>query len=301
MNEEKEIRVNINCPICGPNTGYQIIYKENFPPSEIIFSTRKTPDNYHYRIVKCNRCGLLYSNPILKNNKIDKLYKESKFDYDVELENLKETYGYYLKKVEKLIPSKENLLEIGCGNGFFLEKALEMNYKNVYGIEPSDEAIKKASLMVKDKIIPEGFDKKYFQDNFFDVICIFQVIEHIADLDKLLEGCFKCLKKNGVVLCISHNVDSFFSKILKDKCPIINNEHIYIFSKKTLQKIFLRKKFQVIEIGSVANIYSLNYWFKMMPIPRFLKKIIFNLSSFLKISNKKIKIKAGNIFIIAKK
>jgi 2-polyprenyl-3-methyl-5-hydroxy-6-metoxy-1,4-benzoquinol methylase len=277
------------------------MYKENLPSSEIIFSTRKTPDNYHYRIVKCSQCGLLYSNPILKNNKIYELYKESKFDYDVELENLKETYGYYLKKVEKLIPSKENLLEVGCGNGFFLEKALEMGYKNVYGIEPCDEAIKKAPLIVKNNIIPEGFDKKYFKDNFFDVICIFQVIEHIVDVDKLLEGCFKCLKKGGVVLCISHDVDSFSSKMLKDRCPIINNEHIYIFSKKTIQKIFLKKKFKVIEIGSVANIYSLNYWIKMMPIPRFFKKTLFNLLSSLKINNKKIKIRAGNMFIIAKK
>ena len=289
------------CPICGIGVDYKVLYKENLPSSETIFSTRKTPDNYHYRIVKCNRCGLLYSNPILENNRINKLYKESKFDYGDELENLKETYGNYLKKIENLVPSKENLLDIGCGNGFFLEKALEMGYKNVYGVEPSNEAIENVSIMVDGKIINDVFNSKDFNSNFFDVICFFQVIEHIVDLNDFLIGCLKSLKKGGIILCIAHDSNAFFPKILKDRCPIINNEHIWIFNKETLKKIFLKYNFQIIKVGPVANIYSLTYWFKMMPIPKFFKKFIFNLLSFLKIANKRISIKAGNIFIVAKK
>ncbi|MFH0805608.1 MAG: class I SAM-dependent methyltransferase [Patescibacteria group bacterium] len=293
--------IETHCPICGINIDYKVIYRENLPLSETVFSTRKAPDNYHYRIVKCNRCGLLYSNPILENDQINKLYEESKFDYGAELENLKKTYGNYLKKIENLVPSKENLLDIGCGNGFFLEKALEMGYKNVYGVEPSNKAIENVSIMVEGKIINDVFNSKDFSSNFFDVICFFQVIEHIVDLNDFLIGCLKSLKKGGIILCIAHDSNAFFPKILKDRCPIINNEHIWIFNKETLKKIFLKYNFQVIKVGPVANIYSLTYWFKMMPIPKFLNKFIFNLLSFLKIANKRISIKAGNIFIVAKK
>jgi len=293
--------IETHCPICGHEAGCRVIYKENLPLSKIVFSTRKTPDYYHCRIVKCNQCGLLYSNPFLENNQINKLYKESQPDYNSELENLKATYGYYLKRIENLAPAKKNILEIGCGNGFFLEKALEMGFQNVYGIEPSNKEIKRASLTIKDKIIHDMFKPKYFQNNFFDVICFFQVIEHVVDINEFLAGCFKCLKKNGLIFCIAHDFDSFLARMLKDKCPIINDEHVYIFNKETLRKIFLKNNFQVIKIDSVTNIYSLSYWFKMTPLPRFFKKFIFSLLSFLKIANKKVGIKAGNIFIVARK
>lgn len=291
----------IYCPICGPKNSYQVKYKENLPLFEIVFSARKNPDSYHYRILKCDICGLLYSSPILENNKINKLYKESEFNYDAELENLKETYGNYLKKIENIVPSKENILEIGCGNGFFLQKALEMGYKNIYGIEPSNKAIQMAPESIKDNIINDIFDTKYFKKDFFDVICFFQVIEHIVDVNKFLIDCRYCLRENGVILGIAHNADAFFPRMLKDRCPIINNEHFYIFNKKTLQKIFFKNKFQVIKINSVANIYSLAYWIRMMPVPNLFKKILINILTLVRFINCKVAIKAGNIFIIAKK
>jgi 2-polyprenyl-3-methyl-5-hydroxy-6-metoxy-1,4-benzoquinol methylase len=291
----------IHCPICGEGVGFKVIYQQNLPTGQSDFSARKTPDRYHYRMIKCDQCGLLYSNPILEPEKVNQLYQESKFSYDVEVDNLKETYGCYLKKVENLVPPKENLLEIGCGNGFFLEKALELGYKNVYGVEPSAEAVSKANPGIKDKITPDIFRPQDFQADFFDVICFFQVIEHITDINSFLKGCWQCLKTGGVILVISHNVDSFLSRILKDRCPIINDEHIYVFSKKTMPKIFAKHNFKVIEIGSVKNIYSLNYWFKMLPLPKSLKTGIFKLFSSLKLGNKKIKINGGNIFLVAQK
>jgi SAM-dependent methyltransferase len=293
--------ININCPICGPDTGYKIIYKENLPKEDADFSARKNPDFYHYQMVKCNKCGLLYSNPILENEKINKLYLKSKFTYDIEVENLKDTYGFYLNKVNKIITDKGKLLEVGCGNGFFLEKALEMGYRDITGAEPSIEAINKASPSIQNKIIHRVFNPNDFANNSFDVICFFQVIEHIVDVNGFLSGCFSKLKNGGVFLGVGHDLDSLASRLLKDKCPIINDEHIYVFNRKTLRMIFEKNGFKVLEVGSVANIYSLGYWLNMSPLPHFLKNIF---EVFLKIThlhNIKIKLRAGNIYIIAQK
>ena len=56
----------INCAICQ-NSNYKILYKPNFDIKKVdynIFSARRLPDKIHYRIVKCKKCGLIYSNPI---------------------------------------------------------------------------------------------------------------------------------------------------------------------------------------------------------------------------------------------
>src|SRR3989344_1045654 len=96
------------CAICGRNN-YTVLYPENFDVNKInsrIFSARRLPDRIHYQIVRCKNCNLVYSTPILEHEKIEKLYKKSFTAYDEHLENLKETYGYYLKELDKIRNSK---------------------------------------------------------------------------------------------------------------------------------------------------------------------------------------------------
>lgn len=289
------------CPICGPGIGYKVIYNEKLPQDDYDFSARKTPDYYHYRMVECNKCGLLYSNPVLEDNKVNQLYNDSKFEYDVEVDNLKATYGYYLEKANKYVASKGKILEVGCGNGFFLDQAIDMGYLDAVGIEPSIEAINKASIRIKPKIIHGIFNPNDFENESFDVACYFQVVEHIANVNGFLSGCYNKLNTGGVFLGIGHNVDSWLSKILKDKCPIINDEHVYVFNKETLRKIFEKSGFKVLEVGSVANIYSLGYWVGMLPLPKVIKNQVNKLLTILHINGKKVKLRAGNIYIIAQK
>ena len=87
------------------------------------FSARRLPDRRFYRWVKCLKCGLYRSDPVLNINLSD-LYTKSTFDYGAEVNGLKKTYSLLVKKA--LLPGKPKggILEIGGGNGFFLEKAL---------------------------------------------------------------------------------------------------------------------------------------------------------------------------------
>ncbi len=73
------------------------------------------------------------------------LYAKSTFDYESETANLKATYGRYLSKLRRIGGRQQSLLEIGCGDGFFLEQALQQGYTDVRGVEPSEAAIAGAS------------------------------------------------------------------------------------------------------------------------------------------------------------
>ena len=126
-------------------------------------------------------------------------------------------------------------------------------------------------------------------------------MEHFVDVNDFLSGSFKLLKPGGIMLLIAHNEQHFLSKILKDKHPIINDEHICVFSTKTLELILNNHKFNFIETGSLTNYYSLSYWLKMFPLPNFLKNIVGGFLDLLNLSSLNVGIKAGNIFCIAQK
>lgn len=265
------------------------------------FSAKKDPDHLHCRMVRCEGCGLLYSTPILEDYEVTKLYEESTFVYDQDSRNLEETYGAVLKEVEAVIPAKENLLDIGCSNGFFLDKALHLGWQNVYGVEPAKEAVAIAPPSVKDHIKLGIFDPNDWPKDSFDVVFFAMVIEHIADVNGFLSGMKSLLKEGGVVLGIAHDERSLLSRLLKSRCPIINDEHVYVFDRQTLGKIFSKHGFKVIKIAALGNIYSLNYWLKMLPLPKFAKKAVRWFFRVTRLGEINLRLKAGNIYIIAQK
>ena len=292
-----------NCAICN-KSDYRVVYKENFDLKKInekIFSARRLPDRIHYRIVQCNNCKLIYSNPVIEYGKIASLYQKSFVSYDEQIENLRETYGYYLKQLDKYRVSKERLLEIGCGNGFFLEEALKQNYGQVYGVEPGKKSVAKANHNLKTYIKEGIFKPSLFHKNFFDVICCFQTLDHIPDPNKIIKECYKILKRGGYMLFLNHDVESLFAKILGEKSPIIDIEHTYLYSHITIKKIFEKHNFKVLKVESALNIHKLAYWIHLMPIPNNIKHLTVKLLKFFKLDNLTIKIYPGNLVIIATK
>ena len=324
------------CAICERNN-YKILYPENFEIKKInekVFSARRLPDKIHYRIVKCNKCGLVYSNPILEYGKIEKLYKKSFTSYDEHIENLKQTYGFYLKElslyrksmtgVEKKGPPQRaarhfdwssehwgemnsrqapsyKLLEIGCGNGFFLEEALDQRYRKVWGVEPGKKSVDKAEKSIKKNIIVDIFRPGLFKKNFFDVVCCFQTLDHIPDPNGFLKECYAVLKKGGLVLFLNHDASSISAKIMGERSPIIDIEHTYLFDKKTMKKMFKKHKFKVLEVKDATNIHHLSHWLHLFPLPKSLKLALLNILKILHLDKIKIKLNPGNIVLVATK
>lgn len=291
------------CAIC--NVGdYKILYKENIDCKKIdagIFSARRIPDKIHYQIVQCRKCGLVYSNPILEPSKIEKLYKQSKYTYGDYEADLRKTYGKYLKDIMLYLPGKQKLLEIGCGNGFFLKEAKKMGFEEVFGVEPGRETVAKASQEVKKNIIIDVFRKGQFKKDYFDVICMFQVLDHLTDPNSVLQECFRILKAGGSLICINHNVAALSAKILGEMSPIFDIEHTYLYSKNTLPLLFKKNKFEIVDVFDVANCYPFSYWLRMFPLPKKIKTLLEKFIGLSKLSERRIWLKAGNLGIFAKK
>src|ERR1700738_1274037 len=131
------------CAVCEVEGGADQLYGPNlsleaFTPAA--FSARRLPDRVHYRIVRCRRCGLVRSDPVADQELMAGLYRASTFDYGDELDSLRVTYGKALQQIGAYAPSRHGLLDIGCGNGFVLQLALEPGWDGVRGGEPSADA-----------------------------------------------------------------------------------------------------------------------------------------------------------------
>jgi SAM-dependent methyltransferase len=293
------------CAICGTLDAASELYPANFDFAAFnpeIFSARRLPDRIHYRIVRCDSCGLIRSDPVVGAETLAQLYAESAFTYDSEVENLKRTYGRYLREAgAQLEGPRRRLLEIGCGNGFFLEEALDQGFTEVRGVEPSEAAAAGASDRVRALIVRDMMRPGLFATGEFDVICIFQVFDHIPDPGRLLDECLNVLRPGGLIVSLNHNARSISARILGERSPIVDLEHTYLYSPDTMRRIVAAHGFDVVSVASVLNTYSLRYLMQLVPMPRGIKKRILASLGKTVLGDVTLSVPLGNLCLIGRK
>ncbi len=162
-------------------------------------------------------------------------------------ESLQKYFWYYTdwkwehQIADNHIKKNSNILEIGCGNGAFL-KALHKKGCSVTGLE-----MNKASESSEIKILNSSIEEhSQFNEETYDVVCFFQVLEHIPDVHSFLQSAINCLNENGVLIVSVPNNDSFLSK---DDNDVLNKPPHHmgrwdINSLKSLENIFRNVKYQ---------------------------------------------------------
>ena len=306
MDRSNEELIETQCAICQKVAVDKELYPANFKSTDLtpeVFSARRLPDRLHYRIVRCEQCGLIRSNPVLKEEALSALYAKSQFTYEQESAFAANTYTRYFQKalLHTIRPLNEmTLLEIGCGNGFFLEKIKSLGLREVFGVEPSQHAVEQSGE-IKKRIYNGMFTSGLYPDEHFDVICVFQVFDHISRPNEFLSTCHRYLKKNGILLMINHNIGALTAKLLGRKCPMIDIEHPFLYDKKTFRKILEKNNFNVIRLFDVDNCYPLIYWLKLMPLPKALKGGLTGALEKTFLGKLPLKMSLGNMGIIARK
>jgi len=211
-----------------------------------------------FKILECTNCKLLFSNVLDYPQTIDSIYEEEYFEkYDSSFRNNPKirTFQKALEIIEKMHYPKGRLLDFGCAEGNFLILAKKNGWQ-VYGVELSKFASKiaqKRGLTVFNKSI---HDVK-FKDNFFDVITLWDVIEHLSDLEGIFKEIRRILKKDGLLVLRTPNKNSIFhllanfSYALSFKTitfpikSIYHLDHLYYFSRQTLNNTLNKNGFKI--------------------------------------------------------
>jgi len=303
VEEDRNCMIETPCAICGAGPEETEVYRASLGSDSATygrFSARRTPDRVHYRIVQCRECGLLRSSPILPEGELARLYAGSRVTYGSEAQYVGLTYAGYLREILPLLGTRDRLLEIGCGHGFFLERALDLGFSEVNGVEPSRHAVEIASGRVRGSIRNDVFREGLFPAAHFDVVCAFQVFDHMAHPNEVLQECRRILRPNGLALFINHDAGAWTNRLLGERSPIVDVEHIYLYNRETMRRLFVKHGFDVLRVFPVENRYPLHYWWQMAPLPGGGKRGTLRYLRQSRMGNWTLSWKAGNLGLVAR-
>lgn len=224
------------------------------------------------RMVICPQCDLLYAPRVPAREALARAYAESDYDSGTEAECAADSYAAALRERLGRLGADGAALEIGTGNGALLGHLRAMGFTEVTGIEPSRAAADCASPEVRRLIRVEPFDPELLAQAHYALVIANQTLEHVADPAGLLEAARRLLRPGGALMVVSHDYRHPLMRLLGARSPIIDIEHLQIFSPASLRFALERAGFEAVEIRPFANRYPLHYWVRLAPIPRIIKR-----------------------------
>ncbi len=214
----------------------------------------------HLQIVECRQCGHVYSNPRYDASELLEAYSDVEDDtYIVERAGREKTFAKHLKSLEKFTGSGSNrdLLDVGAYIGVFVEIALANGWQAM-GIEPSQWAIDFAHQ--KGLPLVQGtLDAPEIQGRRYDVITMWDVIEHLDDPAAELDKSFRLLRPGGLVAVHTMDIDSPIARVMGGRWPWLMDMHIHYFSQDTLIRFIKKSGFEILWSGSQGRYLSLGY------------------------------------------
>jgi 2-polyprenyl-3-methyl-5-hydroxy-6-metoxy-1,4-benzoquinol methylase len=291
------------CPLCGGEDA-SVMVEATINEARLTasaFASRKLPEYMHSRMVECRLCGMLYANPVLRQEDLADAYKDASFDSGAESRLAAVTYRALLEPHLGALPSRTSALDIGAGDGAFVEELLALQFNNVVGVEPSMAPIEAAKPAIRGYLRCGIFDADQFAAESLDLITCFQVIEHVWDPVKISNDALALLKPGGLFFIVAHNRRAFSARIMGTKSPIFDIEHLQLFDKPTGAALLRNAGFESIEVSSVRNKYPVDYWIKLFPLPKPVKSVVRRFGETSGIGNLLLSLPAGNLAVIGQK
>lgn len=229
-------------------------------------------------IVKCLNCGLIYVNPQPSEEDLKKIYGNGYFDGSNHADYLaeKELYGPRFQERLKQIntyKTKGKLLDIGCAVGYFLEAAREEGWQS-FGVEISSFASKYARDSGFDVFTGTLEDAKY-PDQYFDVVTLWHVLEHMEDPSGCLKEVHRILSKSGLVAIEVPNIRSRrFKKLGENWDQLKPHEHLYYFTPDVLRKMAERAGFKILKIATIPKGTLIGEKLENLSLARIKKRLI---------------------------
>lgn len=280
-----------NCPNCGQND-FEVLFESNMKDGdfrETVATVYMIPGGKYGRHVKCRSCHLIYVNPIEKASKI----KEGYFQMtSIDASIIRESRLSATESQVGLIKQYKNgtcLLDIGCGEGFFLFNASKAGY-TAKGIELSQDAVAYARREFGLDVEAKPLEEMQLPENYFDVVTVWQVLEHVPFPLMILKEVHRVLNPGGMLVITTPDIGGIPAKIFRRKWWNIRKLHINQFTTKTLTNILKNAGFK--NISSVSYKESISLLMLFIPILKYLRlykplRNLFSLNSSLgKIMNK---------------
>jgi 2-polyprenyl-3-methyl-5-hydroxy-6-metoxy-1,4-benzoquinol methylase len=221
-----------SCLVCG-STEFTTAFEE--PP---------------YAIRRCERCGFGWTTPRFTQERLAAIYQADAYwrspspkvqgysDYRADERLYLDTFRKRLDFVLRAGPRSGRALDVGCAAGFCMAAMRERGFET-HGLEVSEVIARHAREHF-------GFDTVYvgtletspYPDGFFDLITMWDVVEHVVDPYSLLRRAQSLLAPGGLLVIETQDIDSRFARLLGPRWHHYKHEeHIYHFTASTIRTL----------------------------------------------------------------
>lgn len=252
----------VSCNLCGADDSV-LLFPATIPAVQVpdaVEAFRCTSALYgkHFDIVRCRRCGLGYTNPRLSAEEIMRAYAEVEDPlYDQEYDGRALTFRKHLSRIEKMKSPPGRLLDVGAYSGVFVETAAARGW-DAWGLEPCRWALDLARSRGLN-MIEGSLDTAAIEPRSFDVITMWDVIEHVTDPLAQLRLVHDLLKPDGLAVVHTMDLDSSFARIMGSRWPWLMEMHIYYFSPRTLGRMAETAGLRVVTSRAEGRYLRLGY------------------------------------------
>jgi 2-polyprenyl-3-methyl-5-hydroxy-6-metoxy-1,4-benzoquinol methylase len=230
------------CNLCGCGAGREIFVKNGFS------------------LVECPTCSLVYVANPPSPDELKRLYSfeggyhNTLFDPESADAVARRAAAREYYTVLSKFRSVGSVLDIGCSSGFFLIQARDGGWE-ARGLEMSADTARVARDQFGLDVVTGTLDETTFPDARFDVVTLWDVIEHVPDPVRTLSLVHRILKDDGLVLFVTPNVRGLFPRVAYAAARIIGYwphpeppHHLFQFSKRTARELAKRTGFAVLRI-----------------------------------------------------
>jgi len=239
---------HVICNLCGaddPETVYEARYEPG-RPCDLVRTFRASGDDLLAdRLVRCRQCGLEYVSPRPCGGDIVAAYADGDDPaYVSQVDARQRTFTTALARIENLQPKKGRLLDVGTAAGAFLGAAKARGWE-VEGCEPNrwmaEWGARHYGVVIR---AGELFDHEY-PPRSFDVVTLWDVVEHTPDPASVVRRISELLKPGGLLVINYPDRGSWVARLLGRRWPFLSSVHLYYFKRPTLTRMLEGHGFEV--------------------------------------------------------
>ncbi|MDD4996228.1 MAG: class I SAM-dependent methyltransferase [Patescibacteria group bacterium] len=239
-----------------------ILLSKNFPTCvcgakdyDLVLDFKKGEESY--QILKCRQCDLFRTWPVPLKQEPDFYQKQD--DYLKREDQLALRTSFARATLLRLKKHKQSgrLLDVGCNLGIFVKEAGRFGF-DAHGIDPCHKAIERGKKIfhLNECLKTGDLTTINFPEVSFDVVTLIHCLEHISNLNSVLEKVYFILKKDGIILVELPNFNSFWRKLLgRNWYGFAFKQHYWQFDPTSLKKLLENHHFTTLLVDTRHNMY----------------------------------------------
>jgi 2-polyprenyl-3-methyl-5-hydroxy-6-metoxy-1,4-benzoquinol methylase len=232
----------VSCPACHSSESTLYWSQSNERP----FSLRQ-----------CNNCQLVYTVPRLLGPAMAAYYEERYYGTrNIRFNRLFERLILWFRqrrgrKLARMRPAGR-VLDIGCGRGLILAHLQKRGWE-AHGVELNEAAARHVQSIPGVRVSVGEFDARNFAEGYFDVVILWHVLEHLADVGSALDGASRILRRGGLLVIAVPNITSWQARLTRFHWFHLDlPRHYAHFSTDWLRRELAARRFRVLEVNHFA-------------------------------------------------